>query len=46
LLRGEFIENIDKPMEINALGSSEKRIDFEKLEQADNDLEKPQVEGI
>ncbi len=46
LLRGEFVDNIDKPMESNALGSFGKRIDFEKLEQADNNLEKPQVEEI
>ncbi len=46
LLRGEFTENIDKSIVGNDLGNFSKRIDFEKLEQEDSELEKPSAGEI
>ncbi len=46
LLREEYVDNNDKSFIDNDLNSFKKRIDFEKLEQTDGDLEKPRAQEI
>lgn len=46
LLREEYARMTDKSFVDNDLSSFKKRIDFEKLEQADGDLEKPRAQDI
>ncbi len=46
LLRAEFVDSADKSFSQNELEVLKKRIDFEKLANSENDLEKPKTEDL